>query len=262
MFCNIRIRTSEHKHQKIRTKMNTPVILLVGNGAMALVMEQYCKKVNISVFRLPSLRDLPFSPSGSECVAVHFGSGRELPQLIEYCEKCQIPIIQGSTKLDCGVLAPTTNTVMVIAPNLSLPMIRLSAVLPAFLKAVARSDMEVNILESHQAKKIDISGTARAIAKEIGVEESGIGKIRGKELSRAIGVPEEYLDGHAYHKFILSGLGATIEVSTKIHGRETYAAGAVEVAKRLLRACAPSNTLYHVGPGIHSLPSIIDRLFA
>ncbi|KAF8391740.1 hypothetical protein HHK36_021974 [Tetracentron sinense] len=85
------------------------------------------------------------------------------------------------------------------------------------------------VMESHQASKLDTSGTAKAVVscfKKLGVsfELDQIQKIReAKQQVEMVGVPEEYLSGHAFH--IVS-----FEFQHNVCGRSIYAEGTVDAA--------------------------------
>ncbi len=187
-------------------------------------------------------------------VAIHVGSGRLLPTLIDVCEEMNMPLIQGSTKLTNPVPAGR-NVTIINAPNFSLPMVRLLTTLPLFAEGI-RPGMDVRIVESHQHKKPDTSGTARAIAGAVNVPEAEITKVRDVGAQLALGVPPEHLGGHAYHNFIFTGQGVEIKVSTRIHGRETYAEGAITLAEALLNQKEPMKTgIYQLKDILHLLPT-------
>ncbi len=162
-------------------------------------------------------------------VAVYFGSGREWPDLLTFCEARSIPIIQGSTR---GVtLSKVPGVAIIDAPNLSLAIVKLMIAMPIILGKPGA--MEISIQESHQEGKKDVSGTARAIAKEAEVPETTIECIRDPADQRRLGIPEQYLDGHAYHWIRLRGPGVEMDIFTRVHGRDTYAEGAIVIAQEL-----------------------------
>ena len=221
-------------------------ILIVGRGKMARVMTDVCRFQSHTAASIDFARTAIISG-----VAVHFGSGRELPELLDICERDGLPLIQGSTNVD----VPTGRNVVIInAPNLSVPMIRFMAAAPAFLEAVIPG-MELRIVESHQKGKKDTSGTARSIAGKLGVPEAAIASIRDPGAQRLLGVPPEHLDGHGYHYITLAGQGVEIQVTTKVNGRATYAEGALAVAQALVSLPEP------LRPGLYNLPDILPLLF-
>ena len=229
-------------------------ILLVGQGNMAKAVEATCISRDIKVTRFGM--DFDYSnPHYGKPVAIHFGSGKQLFSLIKLCETQRMPIIQGSTKLEMSFpsIPSDRNVAIINAPNLSLPMIRFVASFPAFVEVI-KAGMGLRIVESHQKQKADTSGTARAVAKVLGISESAIKSIRDPDVQIAFGVPEKHLGGHAYHDFIFTGQGVEIRVSTKIRGRTTYAEGALTLAQALSELQEPLKN------GVHELKDILHLL--
>jgi dihydrodipicolinate reductase len=225
-------------------------ILLVGQGNMAIAVKTACESRNINCMH--AVEDVDYDYPIPNVVAIHFGSGRQLPELIDLCERMRIPIIQGSTKLSVPI--PTDRDVTIInAPNLSLPMIRFVTAFPQLAQAIMPG-MQVRIVESHQSKKADTSGTARAVANALGISEAEISSIRDPGIQLARGIPEDHLGGHAFHDFIFTGEGVKIRVSTEIVGRKTYAEGALTLAQALVDLKTP------LGAGVHELKDILHLL--
>lgn len=227
-------------------------ILLVGKGPMAQAVADLCGEKQISCLRIASSNDWPQDQSIVEkSVVTHFGSGRLLPWLIKMCASYERPLIQGST----GVQTYLSRRGWVInAPNLSLPMVRFMVDFPPYAQSLIELGAKLSIIESHQSTKKDVSGTARAIAKSLDQPVSIIRSIRDPKTQQMIGVPAEYLDGHAYHDFSLSCPGGEVIISsTRIHGRRPYAHGALAVAKAIVDPKC-------LDRGVHQLKDIIDIL--
>lgn len=223
-------------------------ILLAGRGQMATAMELVCASHGVTVIRVGQ----GFKPDSHRTVAVHFGSGRQFLPLIELCESMGVPIIQGSTRIEAPI---GRNVAIINAPNLSLPMIRFVNAFPAFAKAIGVG-MKVGIVESHQRGKLDTSGTARVVAKNIGIPELVIKSVRDPDTQLALGVPQEHLTGHAYHDFIFSGRGMEIVISTRIRGRTTYAEGALVLARTIATLPKPlPHGIYELKDIWHLLPT-------
>lgn len=200
----------------------------------ALINECSRQKINcLQIINVNSQYD------SKDSVAVHFGSGRLLPDLIELCSEKRIPLIQGSTNEDSIKAveeADTSDAFIVNAPNLSLPIVKLAIGIGDFLDGLVDM-MSLAIAESHQESKGDKkSGTARLVADKFDIPHEEISSVRDPIIQRNfLGVPKRFLDGHAYHSIMLEGLGASIEIKTKVHGRDTYAQGAIVLAKGLNR---------------------------
>ncbi len=227
-------------------------ILLAGHGKMANALIKACTgKHKVTVF---SEEDFDYSlETFGKPIAIHFGSGKQLQALIDSCWGWKIPLIQGSTKLE-KEFDIHGEMIVVNAPNLSIPMIRFLNAFPAFAFAI-KPKMAVNIIESHQLGKKDTSGTARLVANTLGIEEWTIKPVRDVGVQRLLGVPEEHLNGHAYHDFIFRDSSVEIKVSTKIHGRKTYAEGALAVAEAITSANPPlAHGVYELKDIMHLLP--------
>ncbi|KAL3752865.1 hypothetical protein ACJRO7_000289 [Eucalyptus globulus] len=90
-------------------------------------------------------------------------------------------------------------------------------------------------LKSHQSSKLDTSGTAKAVIscfKKLGVsfDMDQIQMICDpKQQMEMVGVPEEYLSGHAFHLYHLSFPDETVpfEFQHNVCGRSIYAEGTV-----------------------------------
>jgi 4-hydroxy-tetrahydrodipicolinate reductase len=226
-------------------------ILLVGRGNMAAAVQAVC--TSRGIVRVDFNQDFELTTENhNRTVAIHFGSGSQLPRLIEYCERYRIPIIQGSTGLQASI-PNDCNTVIINAPNLSIPMIRFMTAFPAFAREIGIG-MEMGVIESHQKDKRDVSGTARAIMRSLDIPDSSIISIRDPDQQIVLGVPRDHLDGHAHHDFIFTRNGIEIKVSTRINGRETYAEGAILLAHALCDLKEP------LRDGVHELRDILHLL--
>lgn len=204
-------------------------VLICGIGKMAEALAHLCDRRNIHHIQFSRDLTLPENSNDTVTVAAHFGSGREWDALLNFCEERSIPIFQGSTS--CNIaresLSQLSKTCVIDAPNLSLPIVKLLSLLPVLLEEPGA--LEMRITESHQIDKKDISGTARAMLR--GTE--GIVSVRDPTGQRALGVPEEHLDAHAYHFLKLWGQGLEIDVTIRVNGRDTYAEGLLFLAQNL-----------------------------
>lgn len=98
------------------------------------------------------------------------------------------------------------------------------------------SGYDVEVVESHQSSKVDVSGTARAVVgalQELGVDcdERVIKRIRSRSRSvEEMGVPEEALGGHAFHTYRLTSPDGSVAFVFKhnVVGRSIYAEGTVD----------------------------------
>lgn len=149
----------------------------------------------------------------------------------------------GDTVTQAAARVLQSETSAVIAANMAIPVILLQAAL-THLAATFPGAMRggaLSIVESHQTRKRDVSGTARAMLADFGqlglpATADGIEVIRDEDRASAWGVPDEHLAGHAYHDFVLEDASgaASLTFTTKVHGRAVYAAGALTAARFLV----------------------------
>ncbi|MGL1904041.1 MAG: dihydrodipicolinate reductase [Fibrobacterales bacterium] len=130
----------------------------------------------------------------------------------------------------------------VIAPNMAKQIAGLQAMLEYAATEFPGlfSGYELNVIESHQKTKADTSGTAKAIVdsfNKMGLT-SGVDDIElvrtEKEQVEVMKVPEEYLDGHAFHTYnIDSPAGVHFEFQHNVCGRKIYAEGTIDAVQFL-----------------------------
>lgn len=95
----------------------------------------------------------------------------------------------------------------------------------------------LEVLESHQRTKADTSGTAKAVVqsfKDLGLTDFTVDRIQkvrnqADQVSQ-MHVPEEFLDGHAFHTYRLKSPDGTVsfEFQHNVCGRTIYAEGTVD----------------------------------
>ena len=162
-----------------------------------------------------------------------------------YC-RCQLPFVMGTTGGDLQRLIETVkNSVVsaVIAPNMGRQIVGFQAMMayaaenfPGLFKTYS-----MDISESHQQNKADTSGTAKELVgyfQKLGLdfEVRDINKIRDPEAQKKEwGVPDAYLDGHAWHVISLVSEDKTVSFTftVKINGRDIYAKGTLEAVEFL-----------------------------
>jgi 4-hydroxy-tetrahydrodipicolinate reductase len=157
-----------------------------------------------------------------------------------YCKK-KLPFVMGTTGGDSEALereVKKSTIPAVIAPNMGKQIVGFQAMLeyagrefPDLFKGYT-----LEITESHQKNKADTSGTAKALARcfnRLGVlfTPEQISKVRNPGVQRSRwGVPEQYLDGHAWHMIRLISDDKTVsfEFTIKINGRTMFAKGTLD----------------------------------
>lgn len=165
-----------------------------------------------------------------------------------YCEN-GLPFVMGTTGGNREQIRDAVNQSAipaVIAPNMVKQIVGLQAMIeygaqnfPGLFKG-----FEMTVKESHQSWKADTSGTAKAIIRQfnlLGVDftEADIEKVRDPETQRAMGIPEEHLDGHGWHTYTLKAPDGTSEfgIIHNINGREVYAEGTLDAVVFVEKKC-------------------------
>lgn len=159
-------------------------------------------------------------------IVIHAGSGRELTDIIAYCEQTNSILIELST----GTNLETTplNIPVVLCPNTNILMLK-------FMSMLERSggmfgNYKVEITESHQSSKTSAPGTAIAIAQSLGLVEEDITSVRDtKQQEFEFDIPVQHLDRHAYHRIEIEDGVCSIVMETKVLGSSPYAAGVARI---------------------------------
>ncbi|XP_057992195.1 4-hydroxy-tetrahydrodipicolinate reductase 2, chloroplastic isoform X2 [Hevea brasiliensis] len=157
-----------------------------------------------------------------------------------YC-KVGVPFVMGTTGGDRDRLYKTvedSKIYAVISPQMGKQVVAFLAAMEIMAEQFpgAFSGYSLQVLESHQAGKLDTSGTAKAVIscfQKLGVsfDTDKIQMIRDpKQQIEVVGVPEEYLSGHAFHMYHLTSPDQTVsfEFQHNVCGRSIYAEGTVD----------------------------------
>lgn len=168
-----------------------------------------------------------------------------LANIAWYVER-SVPFVMGTTGFDADearCLVGGSSVSAVIAPNMAVPIVLLQAagkyLADEFPDALAGSDLSIR--ESHQSTKRDISGTAKAmlgLLAGLGLagDESAIEKVRDPQRQRdELGMPEEHLGGHAFHRYEIAAAADTVQLVLEhnVLGRRVYAEGTVSALRFL-----------------------------
>ena len=159
-----------------------------------------------------------------------------------------IPFVLGTTGGDYSQverLIVDNNVPAIVAPNMALPIVALTAMLEWARDSFPGvfDEYELSVRESHQKGKADTSGTAKALISLIqglgaGFDETHLSMCRDPEAQRSeLGIPEEYITGHAFHTYDIKSKDTTAHFSLghNILGRNIYAEGTLH-AVRFLKA--------------------------
>lgn len=202
-------------------------------GALGQAIVDVCKERNATYYifdqRMPDYFDVDKPDIGIFCGKKN---QEKFETFVAFCEKKELPLINASTDMK---VPEGMNMAIINAPNLSIPMMAFMAAYPVFVRAMTRAQMLLDVVESHQSTKTSASGTAMAILRELDmVHQVPVEMVRLPAYQLALGVPQEFLGGHAYHYFTLRGQGVKIQTSTHVHGRRTYGEGAFVLAQAIL----------------------------
>ncbi|KAK9055436.1 hypothetical protein SSX86_026519 [Deinandra increscens subsp. villosa] len=159
-----------------------------------------------------------------------------------YCN-AGVPFVMGTTGGDRDLLYKTVEDrrlYAVISPQMGKQVVAFLAAMEIMAKQFpgAFSGYTLEVTESHQATKLDTSGTAKAVIscfQKLGVsfDLDQIQLIRDpKQQIETLGVPEEHLNGHAFHTYRLKSPDGTVsfEFQHNVCGRSIYAEGAIDAA--------------------------------
>lgn len=159
-----------------------------------------------------------------------------------YC-KTGVPFVMGTTGGDRDLLYKTvedSKVYAVISPQMGKQVVAFLAAMEIMAKQFpgAFSGYTLEVVESHQSTKLDTSGTAKAVIscfQKLGVsfDLDEVRLIRDPKVQiEKVGVPEEHINGHAFHLYHLRSPDGTVnfEFQHNVCGRSIYAEGAIDAA--------------------------------
>ncbi|XP_057454748.1 4-hydroxy-tetrahydrodipicolinate reductase 2, chloroplastic-like [Lotus japonicus] len=169
----------------------------------------------------------------------------------ELYSKVGVPFVMGTTGGDRDLLNKTVEDAKlyaVISPQMGKQVVAFLAAMEIMAEQFpgAFSGYSLKVLESHQASKVDASGTAKAVIScfhKLGVsfDMDEIELIRDPQQQlEMVGVPEEHLAGHAFHMYHLTSPDDTVsfEFQHNVCGRSIYAEGTVDAVIFLAKKIA------------------------
>jgi 4-hydroxy-tetrahydrodipicolinate reductase len=187
-------------------------------------------------------------------VLVDFTKADAAVQNVEKAASLRIPVVVGTTGFSKEQLARIRETVVeakipaIVAPNMSIGMNVLYKLAEDAARLLGR-DYDVEIIEAHRAGKADIpSGTAKklaeVVAREWGMEERTIkcGRsdrepIREKGEIRIHSIRAGDVVGE--HTIVFCTQGERVELIHRAHGREAFAAGALQAIRYVVEKGEP-----------------------
>ena len=159
-------------------------------------------------------------------IVVHAGSGRELAELVRYCEQTQSVLLELATGSALENVAPGFPIVM--CPNTNILMLKFMAMLAASGSMFA--GYQISLSESHQAQKSSVAGTALSLAKSLALPASEVRSIRDPvEQEGTLAIPREHLGRHAYHHVAIEDGCCALSFETRVYGDTPYAEGVATI---------------------------------
>jgi len=164
----------------------------------------------------------------------------------EFYVEQKLPFVMGTTGGDREKLMQGVNDAKhfaVIAPNMAKQIVAMQAALEDLSEKFPGcfSSYKIACKESHQKTKADTSGTAKAVIDSL-TELSDykftyddIEMIREDKAAIDFRVPEDALNGHAFHRYTLTSADGSTEFALEhnVAGRTIYAEGTADAVKFL-----------------------------
>lgn len=206
------------------------VLVVVGRGNFAQIilkkLSVFSQNAYVAISFEQMQQELSAKQLSKDIVAalIHVGSGQQLAEAIDFCQQTSIPLIQASTGMKYELPSPC-DFACIDAPNLAIPILRFIKSLSE-MRMTTKNGYRITITESHQASKNSLPGTAVKMAEILGISRDQIESIRDPRIQMEfVGIPEEDLDGHAFHQIFVRGHGVDLVFKTQILGRDAYVYG-------------------------------------
>ena len=202
-------------------------IVLVGSGKLA----------NAILDALGALPDWEIA-KWDECdrrtlpqtIVIHAGSGRHLEDVFRFCSLSKSVLIELSTGMPTE--SRSFDFPRVICSNTSIAIVKFLFMLAEHGKLFMNS--EITIEESHQAAKTSVPGTAVDIARSLHVSPDRISSCRNREHQKeALGIPDEFLERHAYHRVSIKDGDSLISLETTVLGHKPYSDGVISIVRAI-----------------------------
>lgn len=171
------------------------------------------------------------SSHADQAIVVHAGSGRELEAIAAFCAATHSPLIELAT--GSKIEAMPLSFPVVLCPNTNILMLKFMAMLerngPMF------RHYDVKVLESHQASKTSVPGTAVNIANSLGVSSHEIESVRDVGVQRTLtGLADADLARHAFHQIRIEDDSCSVLLETRVWGDAPYAKGVEQIVAAVM----------------------------
>lgn len=170
-----------------------------------------------------------------------------------------LPFVMGTTGGDRDKLmqeVKESGLRAVIAPNMAKQIVGFQAMMKWAAEEFPGlfTGYKLDVVESHQVTKADTSGTAKAVVasmNQMGLRESinEARLIRTVEEQRQMGIPEEFLSGHAYHTYKIDSDDGRVHFAFEhnVQGRSVYGEGTADAVGFLAhKASSEGQNLYNM----------------
>jgi 4-hydroxy-tetrahydrodipicolinate reductase len=174
---------------------------------------------------------------GGDTVVIHAGSGRELEDVISYCHETGSALVELATGSE--ISSHDIDFPAVVCPNTNILMLKFMAMLASSGRYF--KGCKLKIIESHQAGKTSVPGTAVNIAQSLDFPSEKIISIRDpREQQELLKIELEHLARHAYHRIEIGDGGCSIALETRVCDSAPYAEGVATIISAVI-----SNNLEH-----------------
>jgi len=205
-----------------RIRKEETMVIVVGSGKLA--RELLSALPSASATKVIAWADAPKTEGSS--VVVHAGSGRELEDVITYCHRTGSVLLELATGSE--IENREVNFPVVVCPNTNILMLKFMAMLA--VSGHHFKNYRVRVIESHQAEKSSLPGTAVALSQSLGLPSEKIHSIRDpREQRETLQIPPEYLARHAYHRAEIEDHVGRIVLETRVFGPAPFAEGLAQI---------------------------------
>jgi 4-hydroxy-tetrahydrodipicolinate reductase len=216
----MKVKSSKAQHRK----GNDMEVLVVGAGKLANeLLDALAGDSDSSdgVRVWPNVAEIEGS-----AIVVHAGSGRELDEVISYCRRTRSILVELAT--GSAILNRELQFPVVLCPNTNILMLKFMAMLAK--GAHLFKDYKIELVESHQADKSSMPGTAVSLAQSLGVPSEDILSVRDPiEQREVLKIPPEHIARHAYHRIAIEDKLSSIILETRVFGPAPYAEGVARI---------------------------------
>lgn len=202
------------------------LVTVVGSGRLATELIQHlevAEGMTLEPWRNAGL-------AAGAAFVVHAGSGRQLPEVIAYCERIGSTLLELSTGSILEDASP--GFPLVLCPNTNILMLKFMSMLAA--SGPLFSGYDISLLESHQHDKTSAPGTALALAESLGLKPESI--VSERDPSRqmdVLAVPREHLSRHAVHRIRITDEECSLSLESRVMGSAPYARGVGQLLRAL-----------------------------